>query len=60
MFQIIFPILNIYGVSTNAFEWIFLKLDNGTHLIIDTQRYYLNEVQQLLGILQGILKIVIK
>ena len=49
----------IYGASTNAFEWIFLKLENGTHLTIDTQRYYLNDVHQLLSIFQGILKIVL-
>ena len=49
----------IYGASTNAFEWIFLKLEKGTHLTIDTERYYLNNVQQLLSIFQGILKTVL-
>jgi len=36
------------------------KLDNGTHLTIVTHRYYLSDVEKLLGIMQGILKIVIK
>lgn len=49
----------IYGASTNAFEWIFLKLENGTHLTIDTQRYYLDNVPQLLSIFQGILNIIL-
>ncbi len=47
----------IYGASTNAFEWIFLKLEKGKFLTIDTQRYYLSDVTQLLSIFQGILKV---
>ena len=49
------PIDTIYGASTNAFEWIFLKLENGKYLTIDTERYYLNDLSKLLSIFQGII-----
>ena len=48
------PIHTIYGATTNAFDWIFLKLENGSTLTIDSKRYYLNNLPELLGILQGI------
>jgi hypothetical protein len=44
----------IYGCVTNSFEWVFLKLENNT-LFIDTERYYLGNIEQLLGILQYII-----
>ena len=44
----------IYGAVTNAFEWVFLKLENNT-IYIDTNRYYLNELPKILGILQFII-----
>ncbi len=43
----------IYGAVTNAFDWIFLKLEGDT-VYIDLDRYYLNELPKLLGILQYI------
>lgn len=44
----------IYGAVTNAYDWVFLKLESDT-VYIDTQRYYLNELPKLLGILQFII-----
>jgi hypothetical protein len=43
----------IYGAVTNAYEWVFLKLEDNT-IFIDKKRYYLNELPNLLGILQFI------
>lgn len=43
----------IYGAVTNAYEWVFLKLEGNT-VYIDTKRYYLDNVTRLLGILQFI------
>jgi hypothetical protein len=48
------PIEIIYGVVTNAFEWVFLKLENNS-IFIDTERYYLNNLAQILGIFQWII-----
>ena len=45
------PIL--YGVVTNAFDWVFMKLENNT-IFIDNNRYYLKEVPKLLGIFRWI------
>jgi hypothetical protein len=45
----------IYGCVTNSFEWVFMKLENET-LFIDTERYYLGNLRQLLGVLQFIIK----
>jgi hypothetical protein len=43
----------IYGAVTNAFDWVFLKLENNT-IYIDLDRYFLNELPKLLGIFQYI------
>ncbi len=43
----------IYGAVTNAFDWVFLKLEGNT-VYIDLDRYFLNELPKLLGILQYI------
>lgn len=43
----------IYGTVTNGFEWVFLKLEENT-LYIDTERYYLNDLPKLLGLMQWI------
>jgi hypothetical protein len=43
----------IYGAVTNAFDWVFLKLENNT-IYIDIDRYFLNELPKLLGIFQHI------
>lgn len=47
------PVHVIYGAVTNAFEWIFMKLENKT-IYIDKDRYFLNDLPTLLGILQYI------
>jgi hypothetical protein len=43
----------IYGAVTNAFDWVFLKLEDNT-VFIDLDRYYLNQLPILLGIFQAI------
>ena len=48
------PYETIYGAVTNAFDWVFLKLEGNT-IFIDKERYYLNESSKLLGILQYII-----
>jgi hypothetical protein len=45
----------IYGAVTNAFDWVFLKLE-GNSVYIDMHRYYLGNLEQLLGVLQYIVK----
>ena len=47
------PYETIYGAVTNAYEWVFLKLE-GNMVLIDKKRYYLNELPKLLGVLQFI------
>jgi len=47
------PYETIYGVVTNAFEWVFLKLE-GNVIYIDKERYFINELSQLLGVMQHI------
>ena len=48
------PISTIYGCVTTADDWLFLKLEDQT-LIIDNQKYYLNELGKVLGIFQHII-----
>jgi hypothetical protein len=48
------PYETIYGVVTNAYDWIFMKLEGNT-IFIDKERYFLNELPKLLGILQFII-----
>lgn len=45
----------IYGCVTNGFEWVFLKLEGDT-VYIDTQRYLLNDLPKVLGVLSYIIK----
>lgn len=45
----------IYGVVTNGFDWVFMKLEKST-IYIDNQRYFLNNLPLLLGVLQTIVK----
>ena len=49
------PDLTVFGCVTNAYEWLFLKLENNL-LTLDTERYYLsdNELPRLLGALSFI------
>jgi hypothetical protein len=44
----------VYGCVTTGEIWQFLKLQNST-LEIDTERYYLNELELLLGALQAVI-----
>ena len=44
----------IYGAVTNAFDWVFLKLEDNT-IFIDSNRYYLNELPKILGVFQVII-----
>ena len=44
----------IYGAVSTGFEWIFLKLEY-SKINIDTRRYYLNKIEELLGVLQFII-----
>ena len=43
----------IYGCVTTGDEWLFMKLEND--LIVDEQKYYLVEINKLLGIFQQII-----
>jgi hypothetical protein len=43
----------VYGVITSGFEWMFLKLENQV-AILDTQRYFLNQLPDLLGAIQTV------
>ena len=48
------PVEFIYGAVTNGFDWQFLKLqENALH--IDTKRYFVDNLPQLLGVLQTVL-----
>lgn len=49
----------VYGAVTNAFEWVFLKLENET-IVIDNHRYSLNDLAELLGALQNIVDVYFK
>jgi hypothetical protein len=48
------PISIIYGAVTNAFEWVFMKLED-KFIYVDKNRYYLNDMPLLVGILQHII-----
>lgn len=45
----------IYGCVTTGEVWQWLKLDD-TALVIDTQRYYINEMEMILGMLQAVIQ----
>jgi hypothetical protein len=48
------PQTAVYGCVTTGEIWQFLKLQGST-LEIDTERYYLNELELLLGALQNVI-----
>jgi hypothetical protein len=48
------PYETIYGAVTNAFDWVFMKLEGDT-IFIDKERYFLNDMNTLLGIFQFII-----
>jgi hypothetical protein len=47
------PFRTIYGACTNGYEWIFLKLEE-EFVYVDTDRYNLSNLPQLLGVLQTV------
>jgi hypothetical protein len=48
------PYETIYGAVTNAYDWVFLKLEDNT-IYIDKERYFLNDLPTILGILQHVI-----
>lgn len=46
----------IYGACTNGYEWIFLKFENNI-ITVNTIRYSLTNLPELLGVLQHIINI---
>lgn len=48
------PYETIYGAVTNAYDWVFLKLEGNT-VFIDNERYFLNDLPRILGIMQFII-----
>jgi hypothetical protein len=49
------PYRIIYGAVTDGFEWVFLRLEDAM-LHIDSERYYLRNLSELLGVLQTIVE----
>ena len=49
------PNQTVYGAVTNAFDWVFMKLQDNI-VFIDLDRYYLNQLPQILGIFQFIVQ----
>lgn len=47
------PIQTLYGCSTTGIEWRFIKFKNN-EIIVDEERYLINELPRLLGVLQSI------
>lgn len=45
----------LFGCATTGIEWRFLKLEDNL-MIIDEHTYLINELPELLGILQAIVK----
>ena len=44
----------VFGCVTNAYEWVFLKLEGDT-VFVDSKRFQLNDLPILLGVLQHII-----
>jgi hypothetical protein len=47
------PYKIIYGAVTDGYEWVFLRLEENM-LLIDIERYYMQDLPRLLGALQTI------
>ena len=47
------PYKIIYGAVTDGYEWVFLRLEENM-LLIDVERYYMQNLPRLLGALQTI------
>ena len=48
------PIKTIYGCTTTADSWQFLKL-TGNQVLIDQDRYFISEIETVLGVFQQII-----
>lgn len=48
------PYETIYGAVSNAYDWVFMKLEGDT-VFIDKERYFLNDLPKILGIFQFII-----
>lgn len=48
-----YPEVTIYGSCTSGLEWVFLKLEKN-QVIVDTRRYSVNQLEELIGILNYI------
>jgi hypothetical protein len=48
------PISKIYGCVTTGDDWLFMYLENDT-VYVDNKRYYLTEVEKILGVFQTII-----
>ena len=48
------PTETIYGACTSGFTWVFLKLERN-EIVIDSDRYSISNLPQLLGVLQTII-----
>lgn len=48
------PIAHVHGCVTTGEDWQFLRLDDN-NLIVDDDRYYINDVDKILGILLAIM-----
>ncbi|MCB1191723.1 MAG: hypothetical protein H7A23_17400 [Leptospiraceae bacterium] len=48
------PVAMIYGVVTTGYEWLFITLKE-QQVIIDNNRYYIRNLNELLGVWQKIL-----
>lgn len=44
------PIPQVYGAVTSGTNWRFLMLE-GTRVLIDSQEYYVSQIDRILGIL---------
>jgi hypothetical protein len=49
------PYRIIYGAVTDGYEWVFLRLEENL-LLIDSERYHLQDLPRLLGALQTIME----
>ena len=48
------PLDTIYGCVTTADDWLFMKLEEN-RLLVDDQKYYLSDLNKLLGVFQQII-----
>jgi hypothetical protein len=49
------PVKVVHGCVTTGEAWQFLRLD-GIQLIVDAERYYIHEVDKILGILVSLMR----